>query len=61
MAIITEEEMEHRRIVNEIELAIIKAIPTDVPYADIVLALQNIQSSMIRLWGKPELQEDEED
>jgi len=48
------EYFEDRRRIAEIELKIVEAIPAGEYYHVIILALHNIEATMIRSWAKNE-------
>ena len=58
---VSEYEMKRRQLVNELELAIIQAIPADVmTIPEILLALKNVEGNMLNMLLKSEWREEDE-
>jgi len=54
--------MKRRQLVNELELAIIQAIPADVmTIPEVLLALKNVEGNMLNMLLKSEWREEDDE
>jgi len=59
---VSEYEMKRRQLVNELELAIIQAIPADVmTIPEVLLALKNVEGNMLNMLLKSEWREEDDE